>query len=194
MTTATMPAPDTAATISKDELLDHVRNALAGHELQGQMLGNVQHTLNEMLPWMTRRRVTASEAVRLTHDAAYKATQPRSCGEAPHIVGGQETATAAAFHQHQASCPECIWLQDEAHRLMTEVRDRLIAELNGEPHNEQNAVPDTTHIPEGSILLRCQVCGDPMYCIRVSKKTCSDKCRQRLVTMRKKAAQSGQGE
>ncbi len=175
-----------APTMPRATLPELVENAVRGHERRRHVMQRLSRHLDLFLP---RRRILSLDDVQAAVLEGIYGGCPVTCEWAPAVCGCHQAERLAALREHREACPDCSDLAD----LRNDAIRRIARALDRYGHTGTvSGADDEAALPPGSIELRCIVCGEPMVAQRKSKTTCSDACRQRLVTMRRKAAAQSQ--
>ena len=174
--------------IPRADLAGVFESALRGHENRNQC---VEH-FNRHVGWRypKKRAFLIEEADDVIRTAIWRGC-PATCDAAPPVVGGRDRECLAAISEHKLTCADCQDLLDlraDALRCLARAFERY-----GQT-GEVTAPDQRNEPPPGALRLRCIVCGGEMVAQRKSKTTCSDACRQRLVTMRRQASRASRSQ
>jgi hypothetical protein len=169
--------PDTQTTISKDGALEVIKLALKNNPLAG--IRNALEAYAGQFP----KNLTCEDFKRLYDKAAMR--MPALCSMAPKYAGAQHEESCQLIDEHRATCPDCWQLFEQLRDLKRLVWTAVITYSETGEIQPPASDADDIQGPEDGTEMFCQACGKKYRAIRLSSRTCSDACRQKLSRMRK---------
>lgn len=177
MVTDAPPAPDTAP---REHLIAVAKHGMKDHRWSISFSASLNHTLSNWLPAYRRRYLTRDQFFEAIWHAFLKL--PATCGSLTHDESGE--------------CPDCDEITVTRNAAWLALADAfdIYAAHGLDAFKEQQSSSDTEkpRFTPGALILKCQVCGADMEVRRSTRLTCSARCRQRLVTLRKAQRESSQ--